>query len=130
MVAEARRVGLTGDVVTWVPGRRRDSRRRGFDHAELLARGVARRLGLRATALLRATGARPDQTALSARDRRINLRGAFVARPCSRRVVLVDDLVTTGATASSCAAALRRAGAPAVDVLVACRARPPGARTA
>jgi predicted amidophosphoribosyltransferase len=122
MVDEVRRRGLDAGVVTWVPGRRRDIRRRGFDHAEVLARGLARRLGLGARSTLRRVDARPDQTTLSGAARRRNLRGAFAARPCPQTVALVDDLVTTGATASACAAALRRAGAPSVEVIAACRA--------
>ena len=115
------RAGLRGTVVTWVPGRRPDIRRRGFDHAELLARSVARRLGLAATPLLQRTSARPDQTRLGAAERRVNLAGAFRARPWGHPVVVVDDLVTTGATAAACAAALAEGGAPEVEVLAACR---------
>lgn len=114
--------GLLGEVVTWVPGRRRDSLRRGYDHAEVLAKGVARALGLRAAGLLRRTGERADQTTLTAAERRVNLRGAFGASACSGAIVLVDDVVTTGATATACARALRDAGAATVEVLVPCRA--------
>jgi predicted amidophosphoribosyltransferase len=122
MCAEAQHRGLSAEIVTWVPGRRADLRRRGFDHAEVLARGVARRLGLPAAALVSEAASRPHQTSLSATQRRANLSGAFAAARCTRAVVLVDDLVTTGATAGSCAAALRSSGAPSVEVLAACRA--------
>jgi predicted amidophosphoribosyltransferase len=121
MCRATRRWGLAGSAVTWVPGRERDTRERGFDHAEVLARGVARRLGLGAGRLLARTGSRPDQTGLSAAARRSNLVGAFVARTGPPAVVLVDDVVTTGATASACALALRAAGAEHVEVLVPCR---------
>lgn len=121
MSARARRDGLVGTAVTWVPGRRRDIRRRGFDHAEVLARGVAEVLGLPVAGVLRRVDSRPDQTTLTAAERRRSPVGAFEARSCAQGVVLIDDLVTTGATASSCAAALRRAGAPSVEVVAPCR---------
>ncbi len=122
IVREVGRQGLDGEVVTWVPGRRADTRRRGFDHAEVLARGVARRLGLRSRDLLSRTSTRPDQAGLSAVERRVNLTGAFESQGCRAPVVLVDDLVTTGATAIACASALAAAGVPSVELLVACRA--------
>ena len=116
--------GLAAAVITWVPGRRRDIRRRGFDHAEALARSVARRLGLPARRLLaRSPGRRADQTSLGAAERSANLEGAFVAAGRPRVAVgLVDDLVTTGSTARACTDALLAAGAPGVEVLAACRA--------
>jgi predicted amidophosphoribosyltransferase len=121
MAATALREGLLGSVLTWVPARATDARLRGYDHAEVLARGVGSRLGLPVRALLARIRDDPDQTALSAAQRRRNLRGAFAARSWPTRVVVVDDLVTTGATASACAAALRKAGATGVEVLAACR---------
>ena len=116
------REGLLGSVVTWVPGRRRDVLDRGFDHAAVLARGVARRLGLTTRGLLIRTRAPSDQTTLGRAERFSNLEGAFRSGPVSGRVVLVDDLVTTGATAGTCARALLAGGAASVEVLAACRA--------
>jgi predicted amidophosphoribosyltransferase len=121
MTALALRHGLRGTELTWVPARRGDVRRRGYDHAEVLAREVGRRLGLPARARLRRVAERPDQAALSARERRRNLRGVFAGRPCRGGIVLVDDLVTTGATAAACTTALRAAGAAGIEVLAACR---------
>ncbi len=122
MAEAAARDGLAGLVVTWVPGRRGDMRVRGFDHAEVLARAAACRLGLPCRRLLSRRGNPPHQTTLGAGERHRNLEGAFAARACSSPVVLADDLVTTGGTASTCAAALLTAGAPAVEVLVPSRA--------
>ncbi|HEY7874419.1 MAG TPA: ComF family protein [Actinomycetota bacterium] len=122
MRAEVLAQGLLGDVVTWVPGRRRDTRRRGYDHAEALARGLARALGLDARPLLRRTTDPADQTQLGAAARRLNLSGAFEAERCPAEVVLVDDLVTTGSTATACALALRAGGATTVELVVPCRA--------
>jgi ComF family protein len=113
--------GLHGTMLTWVPARRPDVRRRGFDHAELLARGLARCTGLAARRILERAGAAPDQAALTRAERHANLAGAFAAYEACERVVLVDDLVTTGATAAACAGALRVAGARGVELITACR---------
>lgn len=114
--------GTTASTVTWVPARRSDIRRRGFDHAEEIARALAGRIGLPAVATLRRAAPSPDQTTLSAAQRRSGLRGVFSALDPPDRVLLVDDLVTTGATASSCAHALRAAGSYLVDLAAPCRA--------
>lgn len=119
------RSGLRGSVVTWVPGRPKEERRRGFDHAHVLAQGLARRLGLPVQRLLDRTGSNRDQVGLSARERLENLNGAFKGRSLrvpGKAVVLVDDVLTTGATASACAGALLAAGASQVEVVVACSA--------
>ena len=115
-------IDLGGDVVTWVPLSRRRRRRRGFDQAEELARGVARRLELPVTRLLVRSRDTAQQARSTGPERRRALRGAF--RPCARppaRVLLVDDVLTTGATAAACAHALLGAGATEVDVLTAAR---------
>jgi competence protein ComFC len=114
------RVGTRAEAVTWVPGRRRDTRARGFNHAELLGRRVAKELGLDARPLLGRLGYRPDQAGLSGAERRLNIERAFTARRSRGGLLLIDDLVTTGATASACAKALRRAGAERVEVAAVC----------
>jgi predicted amidophosphoribosyltransferase len=111
-----------GAVVTWAPTGAARRRRRGFDQAELLARAVARRWAVPCAPLLRRMPG-PAQAGQAGRDRRANPR--FVARAeVPRRVVVVDDVATTGATLAAAAAALRAAGAAQVDALVAARARP------
>jgi predicted amidophosphoribosyltransferase len=116
------RAGGSSGVITWVPGKPVDIRRRGFDHGEVLARGLAARLGLPSRALLNRRRIPLDQSGLSASQRRANLTGAFRAPSSPSEVVLVDDLITTGATAEACAQALRAGGAEIVHLVVACRA--------
>ena len=121
-VRQIHRAGLAAEVVTWVPGRRAENGRRGFDHAAEIARHVAVRTGLPALPLLSRRTETTDQTKLGRAERFTNLTGAFTSRPISSRVVLVDDLITTGATASVCGRALQGAGAASVEVIAACRA--------
>ncbi len=128
--------GLTGappgpgrpvDLVVPVPLHPARLADRGFNQAALLARPLAGVLGARleARALVRARDT-PPQTPLDVPARRANVRGAFVVRsPAHVRglaCLLVDDVLTTGATAAACARALRRAGAEPVSLLVLARA--------
>jgi len=117
--AMAERVVALPDVVTWAPTTRGRRRRRGYDQAELLARLVARRLGRPCRRLLaRLPG--PAQTGLPLAQRRA--APVFHARTASRpHVLVVDDVVTSGATLSAAARALRAAGATEVDAVVAAR---------
>jgi ComF family protein len=121
--AMARRVERGSvDVVTWVPTSAERRHRRGFDHAELLARAVARALGLPCRSLLRRRPG-PAQTGRSLAGRR---RGpSFDAKGKQfRRVLVVDDVVTSGATVTAAARALRMAGAEHVWVVAAARTPP------
>ncbi len=118
------------DVVTFVPMHRRKQKERGYNQAELLAKEVARGLGLEAAPLLRRTRSGAAQTGLALRARRENVRGAFEAREegLSGRthVLLVDDVMTSGFTLSECARSLKRAGAGRVTCCVLARDVPGG----
>lgn len=109
-----------------VPLHPRRRRERGFNQAELLARALARGSGLELSLglLVRRKDTSP-QAGLSAGSRRRNMRGAFAARHRprlqGRTVVLVDDVVTTGATAAACARVLEQAGAAEVRLVTVAR---------
>jgi ComF family protein len=111
------------DVVVSVPLHPQRLAERGFDQASLLARPVARRLRLdHLPAALARTRATPRQASLDRAGRAANVEAAFRCRSpgavAGRRVLLVDDVRTTGATLGACAEALRGAGARAVLSLV------------
>ncbi|HEV8474674.1 MAG TPA: ComF family protein [Methylomirabilota bacterium] len=113
-----------GAVLVPVPLARARERERGFNQAALIAERVARGLGARlAPRWLARTRATAPQTDLDAAARRANVRGAFIASPAAAGadVVLVDDVLTTGATAGECARALLAAGAQSVGVLTVAR---------
>lgn len=114
------------DVMIPVPLHRTRLRERGYNQALELAQPLARALGvpLRADLLARIQ-ATPAQTGLDAKARRRNLRGAFevdASAALPNHVVLVDDVMTTGATLRECARVLRRAGVARVDVWALARA--------
>jgi ComF family protein len=128
-VARRYRQELGADVVVPVPLHKLRRRERGFNQAELLSRRVAARLKLpHQGALLVRNKPRPDKHLLTSRERWEAVRGAFATRPGSqvdkRRVLLVDDVMTTGATLDACARALREAGASSVAGLTVARAVP------
>lgn len=116
------------DVVVPVPLHRRRRLERGFNQAELLARVVARFLGLRVcVGTLRRVRNTVSQTELPYSRRADNVRGAFVVkRPGgfrNKNVLLVDDVLTSGFTASECARVLKEAGAGRVYVLTVAKSR-------
>jgi ComF family protein len=123
------------DVVTWVPLAPRRRAERGFDQAQVLARALARELALPSAAFVRRVRATAPQARQMREERFAAMDGAFAPIGRGRRspptVVLVDDVLTTGATAAACAAALADAGARTVHLLTACRSfsdRPPPPR--
>ena len=120
------------DAVAWVPLSRRRLASRGYDQARALASAVAPRLGTMTVRVLRRVGDAGPQARRGGAERRLAMRGVFAAtRPVSGRILLVDDVLTTGATAAACAEALRAAGASDVALLTAARSltsvRAPGA---
>jgi ComF family protein len=118
--------GQQFDLVTPMPLHWWRKWRRGFNQAELLAREVARRTGVSFADVVRRKKLTRSQAGLASAARRRNVAGAFrVSVPDAvrgRRVLLVDDVLTTGATANACAAALKDAGARFVAILTLARA--------
>jgi len=118
---------MAADVVVPVPLHRERERERGYNQAALLSKPLAKKLRLphKAVLLVR-TRARPDKQVLSLEERWESVRGAFATRPGSQvdnlRVLLVDDVLTTGATLDACARVLRDAGAKYVIGLTVARA--------
>lgn len=124
LMVQCARDRLTGDfdLVTWVPVSRRRRWERGYDQGQLLAYGVADGLALPLAATLRKTRHNKKQSLLTgAAARRANVLGAYIVRNDvsvrDKRVLLVDDVVTTGATLGECARMLRTAGAREVVCL-------------
>ncbi len=109
------------DVICPVPLHWRRRIRRGFNQATLIARIIAKRLGLPLLInVLFRTRYTSSQVRLRAQERALNVQNAFrVRHPVAiqgKRVLLIDDVVTTGATARACARTLRRSGAASVSV--------------
>ena len=112
---------ITADVIAPVPLHPSRERERGYNQSELLARGISKSTGIPvANGVLARTRNTPPQVSMSTpEERRRNVIGAFecVGDVAGKRVLLVDDVVTTGATVAECAAQLRQAGAASVWVL-------------
>lgn len=118
------------DLITFVPLHRGKRRRRGYNQAELLAKAFGRRTGRLVKRLLKCRRKMEDQAKLSLKDRRANVREAFrlLGKSTSwqqnlkdKRIILVDDVYTTGSTVNECARVLHRAGVKEVRVLTLAR---------
>ena len=108
-----------------VLARQRKRWQRGFNQAELLAGEIAARWNAPVRNVVRRIRATAPQAGLTNAQRRANVQGVFRVKPGARlgglRVLLVDDVVTTGATASACARALKRDGAARVSLAAVAR---------
>ena len=114
----AEELGGAFETVTYAPVSAERRAARGYDQAYLLARETARHWDAEPLTLLRKTRDNPPQSGLDADARRGNIAGVY--EPCDRerirgkRILLIDDILTTGSTLSECARVLRGAGASAV----------------
>ena len=116
------------DVLTWVPVSRLRKLRRGYDQVELLAKAVGKELGITPVPLLKKVRHNRPQSGISgAEKRRANVLGAYRETDreaiAGRRILLLDDILTTGATAGECARVLKTAGAKEVHCAAVAAAR-------
>lgn len=116
------------DILTWVPVSDKRRRQRGYDQVELIADALATELGLRAQSCLKKMRDNPAQSGITGQaERRANVLGAYrVVDPDSvkgKRILLLDDIITTGSTAGECARVLLTAGAKEVNLAVVAAAR-------
>ena len=129
MARRWREVGIGGEVLVPVPVHAARRRERGFDQAELLSQAAAAALGLPSVPALRRAARTAAQHALGRGARAGNVGHAFAVDPrwqgstTGMWVVLIDDVVTTGATVGACAQVLYAAGARAVSALSLARER-------
>ena len=128
MLQSGRTLVDEADLIVPVPLHYARLVRRGFNQSGWLAQEISRQSGTPVMVdALKRTRRTPTQGGLSARARRRNVAGAFTitkraaTRISGRRILLVDDVLTTGATVSACTRALKQAGAANVDVLVLAR---------
>jgi ComF family protein len=121
IVANAPAPMLAGALVP-IPLHPRRLRRRGYNQAALIADALARRAGLEVADCLRRGGSSATQVGRDRRERRLGPAGSVELRSTApRRVTLVDDVATTGATLAACAAVLRAAGSIEVAAVVFAR---------
>lgn len=116
------------DVLTWVPISRRRRLARGYDQVELLAKAVGRELGMTPEPLLAKIRHNRPQSAIHGYEkRRANVLGVYRVRSPERiagkRILLLDDILTTGATAGECARVLKTAGAKEIHCAAVAAAR-------
>ena len=116
------------DCLTWVPVSRLRRFRRGYDQVELLARAVGRELGITPVSLLtKVRHNRPQSRLHDGAARRANVLGAYRITDrdavAGKRILLLDDILTTGATAGECARVLLTAGAKEVHCAAVAAAR-------
>ena len=118
----AEELGGTFEAVTWAPISRQRMKERGYDQARLLAEEAAKAWGVKPVPMLRKKRDNAAQSGLGAAERRGNVIGVYEAVDRAgiegRRILLIDDIITTGATLGECVRVLRDAGA--ADVVCAC----------
>lgn len=114
------------DIISWIPLSRRRLRKRGYDQARLLAEEVCTRLSTSPVRTLsKCRDSAPQSRQVDAAHRKANILGAYesAADVSGKRIILIDDVLTTGSTASECARILKTSGADKVYVLTVAKTR-------
>ena len=122
--AQAQPLGKLWDVIVPIPGSPETQRARGFHHTALLAERLGRMVAIPTQEILFSSGKRKPQVRLSPGDRQKNAENCFKALPggiLGKRILLVDDVTTTGYTAEAAALALLKEGALEVDIVTLAR---------
>ena len=119
---------ISCDIISWAPVSRKRLRSRGYDQSELLARELSSRLGLPCRRLLvKQKHTMPQSRTRNAVQRRENVKGAYHCcdpeEARGKRILLVDDIVTSGSTLSECAKMLKEAGAAEISAVTVARKR-------
>ena len=116
------------DIITWVPLSAKRYKERGYDQAKLLADAVGAKLGVKPIRTLRKVKHIPKQATMgSPEKRRANISGAYTVINCEavegKRILLIDDIITSGSTLGECARMLRQSGAAEVVCAAVARSR-------
>ncbi len=121
---------LEFDLITFVPSTKESSKKRGFNQSELLAKSISKELGIKATSLLERIDVKKDQIGLGKTERWENIKNSFAIKKNinldivkNKKVLIIDDVITTGATSFYCSKQLFEMGADEVIVLTAARGR-------
>lgn len=123
MLEALRESGFDFDCIAYVPMTKKKQKKRGYNQAKELAVHISKRTKVPLQNMLIKAKDTETQTKLTAAQRAANIKGAFTPGeiPCGKHILLIDDVLTTGATVSECAKVLRKTGAETVRVLVYAR---------
>ena len=126
MADEFLKDNMEADIIVYVPMTEAEEKKRGFNQSELLAEEVGKRLNIAVLPALIKIKETKAQKELGGKERAQNLEGAFACvfeQVNNRKILLIDDIFTTGATANECAKVLLKAKAREVNVLTAAVAK-------
>lgn len=116
------------DIISWVPLSKKRMKKRGYDQAKRLAEELCARLGENPVrTLVKCRDAAPQSRQSSSSSRKANILGAYEiasTEVCGKRIIILDDVLTTGSTVSECARVLKTAGAEKVYVVTLAKTRP------
>ena len=128
LVIFARAVEITADYITFIPSHPKTIRRRGFDHCLKVAKIVSEQLGIPLIEPLKRIKLNKDQTKLTTEERSTNVSKVFAKRDDfdftaiqGKSILIIDDVMTTGATCSACSNILKRMGAETILILTFAR---------